>query len=351
VLATTCSTVAEMKLQEGEHVGSYTAIRELGHGGMSQVYLAHDVAHDRDVVLKFPNDDLMGDPASYERFQREVKIGNILDHPNIQKLYELGGDSQTPYLVLEYVPGTTLRDYLRKLSREGTQPAQLEALALPLAIQMGSALVYTHAKGVCHRDLKPENVIVTPEGVAKLMDFGIAFMEGARRVTWGPLSSQVGTPDYMAPEQIKGQRGDDRTDIYALGMMLYEFVAGTLPYNGDNALAVMNQHVTVSSPPLHRFNKHVSPALEEVILKAIRRKPSARWSSAQELLDALKNLDTVDVAALRAEREAEEASVAPSAGYSNDFGMPPWKVALVVVGTLVALVALVVVAQLLHHGK
>jgi len=340
-----------MKLKEGECIGNYTIVRELGHGGMSQVYLAHDKIHDRDVVLKFPNDELMGDPASYERFQREVKIGDALNHPHIQKLYELGGDSQTPYLVLEYVPGTTLRDYLRKLNREQTPPEQIEALALSVARQIGRALSYTHVKGVFHRDLKPENVIITPDGKAKVMDFGIAFMEGARRITWGPLSTQVGTPDYMAPEQIKGQRGDDRTDIYALGMMLYEILAGTLPYDGDNALAVMNQHVTVSAPPLHRFNKHVTPALEEVVLKAIRRKPEARWASAQTLADAIDNLETIDVAALKAEREAAEADVAPASAYNNEFGMPTWKMALLVGATLLALIAITVIAQLLHHGK
>jgi serine/threonine protein kinase len=340
-----------MKLQEGERIGDYTVMRELGHGGMSQVYLAHDGAHNRDVVLKFPNDDLMGDPASYERFQREVKIGNILTHPNVQKLYELGGDSRTPYLVLEYVPGVTLRDTLRKLKRDDARPEEVEKLALSLAKQMGRALAYTHNKGVCHRDLKPENIIITPAGVAKLMDFGIAYMDGARRVTWGPLSSQVGTPDYMAPEQIKGQRGDDRTDIYALGMMLYELLAGALPYEGDNALAVMNQHVNVSPPPLHRFNKHVSPALDEVILKAIRRKPEARWESAQAFVDALESLDTVDVEALRAERAVEEAATGAGAAYNNQFGMPTWKIGMMIAVTVLALVAIVLIAQLTHHGK
>jgi serine/threonine-protein kinase len=340
-----------MKLQEGEHVGGYTVIRELGHGGMSQVYLARDPAHERDVVLKFPNDDLLGDPASYERFQREVKIGNILDHPHIQKLYELGGDHEAPYLVLEYVPGAMLRDVMRNLNRERAEPERIEQLALSIARQIGSALAYTHAKGVFHRDLKPENVIVTPEGTAKVMDFGIAFMEGARRITWGPLSSQIGTPDYMAPEQIKGQRGDDRTDIYALGMMLYELVAGTLPYDGDNALAVMNQHVTVSPPPLNKFNKHVSPALEEVILKAVRRKPDARWSSAQAMLDALDNLAAVDVAGLQREREIQEGNDAPQAAYDGSLGMPIWKVGVLIAVVICTLIGIVVVAQLLHHGN
>lgn len=267
--AASCGTVADMKLQEGSTIGHYTVIREIGHGGMSQVYHAHDDQNSREVVLKFPNEDLMGDPASYERFRREVQIGNILDHPNIQKLYELAETDEVTYLVLEYVPGSTLRDDLQRVWRQKQEPQKAEEMAISLGRQIGNALAYTHAHGVFHRDLKPENIIITPDGTAKVMDFGIAFMEGARRITWGALSSQAGTPDYMAPEQIRGQRGDDRTDIYALGMILYECVAGRLPYEGDNALAVMNQHVTVSPPPLHCFQEQVSPALEEVILKAI----------------------------------------------------------------------------------
>ena len=201
-----------------------------------------------------------------------------------------------------------------------------------------------------HRDLKPENIIVTPDGVAKIMDFGIAFVEGSRRVTWGALSSQVGTPDYMAPEQIKGKRGNDRTDIYALGMILYECVAGRLPYEGDNALAVMNQHVTVSPPPLHQFCKEVSPELEEVILKAIRRSPEARWPSAQALVEALERPETVDVAALKAERENEETESAKGSASHGEFGMPMWKVGLLIGGILLALCVLTAAVQLLHHN-
>ena len=337
-----------MRLQAGERISHYTVKQELGHGGMSQVYLAHDDKNDREVVLKFPNDDLMSDPANYERFRREVKIGNLLHHPNIQQLYELGGEVQAPFLVLEYVPGNTLRDEFTKAAPYQREREKTEQAALLLGKQLGNALTYTHANGVYHRDLKPENIIVTPDGAAKIMDFGIAFMEGSRRVTWGALSSQVGTPDYMAPEQIKGQRGDDRTDIYALGMILYERLAGRLPYEGDNALAVMNQHVTVSPPPLHKFCKDITPALEEAILKAIRRNPAARWPSAQAFVEALERPEAVDVAALKAEREREAADSAKAPATLSEFGMPLWKVGALIVGILLALCALVALTQALH---
>ena len=337
-----------MKLQEGESISHYTVKHELGHGGMSQVYLAHDDKNNREVVLKFPNDDLMSDPANYERFRREVKIGNILNHPNIQRLYELGGEPQTPFLVLEYVPGDTLRDEFAKTRPYQRTREKSEETAHQLGKQLGNALAYTHANGVYHRDLKPENIIVTPDGMAKIMDFGIAFVEGSRRVTWGALSSQVGTPDYMAPEQIKGQRGNDRTDIYALGMILYECVAGRLPYEGDNALAVMNQHVTVSPPPLHKFCKEVTPALEEAILKAIRRRPEARWPSAQAFVEALERPETVEVAALKAEREEEAADSPKSSASLSEFGLPLWKVGALIAGILLALVVLTVLVQMFH---
>lgn len=340
-----------MKLQAGEIISHYTVIKELGHGGMSQVYLARDDKHDREVVLKFPNDDLMSDPANYERFRREVKIGNILNHPNIQRLYELGGEPQSPFLVLEYVPGDTLRDEFTKVRPHQRNREKSEETAHQLGKQLGNALAYTHANGVYHRDLKPENIIVTPDGAAKIMDFGIAFVEGSRRVTWGALSSQVGTPDYMAPEQIKGQRGNDRTDIYALGMILYECIAGRLPYEGDNALAVMNQHVTVSPPPLHKFCKDVTPALEEAILKAIRRSPETRWPSAQAFVEALGRPETVDVAALKAEREAEAENSAKPPAFLSEFGLSAGKMAALIGGILFALCVLVALVQVFHHSR
>ena len=334
-------------INDGEIVDGYTVLKTLGHGGMSDVYLARDDAHARQVTLKFPHDDMMGDVASYERFLREVKIGQLLDHPNIQKLYRVAHLGRLPYLVLEYVPGETLRHVLRE--EFGGDPVER---AVRLGLQIGRALAYAHEKGVFHRDMKPENVIVSPDGVAKVMDFGIAFVEGAKRITWGSMSSQVGTPDYMAPEQIKGQRGDARTDVYALGMMIYEMAANRLPYEGDNSLAVMSQHVTMPPPLLSQFCA-VSPALEEAIMKAIRRDAAHRWPTMQAFVSALEAPAQVDVAALRATREREEGetkageNAAPNAEVG---GVVWWQVVLIVLGVLVALLLVGVLAQLGHRG-
>lgn len=333
-----------MNLRAGEHVDGYTVLDKLGQGGMSEVYHARDEAHGREVVLKFPHEDMIGDPSTYERFQREIKIGKALTHPHIQKLYELGGKPLAPYLVLEYVDGCTLRQLLHR--EEQLSPERTVALG----IQLGQALAYAHDHHVFHRDLKPENIIVNANGQAKVMDFGIAFVQGARRITWGSLSSQVGTPDYMAPEQIKGSRGDQRTDIYALGMMLYECVAGRLPYRGDNALSIMNQHVTVSPPPVQRFSHAVPPVLDEVIMKAIRRDPQQRWQGMHALVDALEHLDVVDVAALQAEREQQETRTSPAdVGNNHLLSLPMWQVALLIIAVFLGIIALGVIGQLVHQ--
>ncbi len=335
-----------MNLQVGGQIDQYVLLNKLGSGGMSEVFLARDEKNQREVVLKFPHDNLMGDPASYERFTREIKIGTLLNHPNIQKLYEVAGEKMNPYLVLEYVKGCTLRELLDK---EALLPS---AKAVALGVQIARALGYAHANHVFHRDLKPENIIVTAEGQAKVMDFGIAFVEGARRITWGRLSSQIGTPDYMAPEQVKGSRGDVRTDIYALGIMVYEFLAGRPPFQGDNALVIMNQHVTLYPPPLHRFNKHISTDLEEVIMKAIRREPVNRWSSMEAFAGALEQPDKIDVAALKAEREEVELHAPRRTGRANEdnpLGLVVWQIALLILVILAAIIALGFLAQVLHH--
>lgn len=334
-----------MQLEEGQQIGHYAVVRKLGQGGMSNVYLARDADEDRDVVLKFPHEEIMGDVATHERFSREVKIGHLLTHPNIQQLYSLAAVNHAEFLVLEYIPGRNLRDFLRDHG-----PFDY-AEAVSLSLQLAHALAYAHENQVAHRDLKPENVIVAEDGTAKVMDFGIASMQGARRVTWGPLSSQVGTPDYMAPEQIQGGRGDSRTDIYALGMILYEMIAGRLPYDGDNALAVMNQHVTAKAPPLHFYRPDVPPALEEIVMKAIRRTPADRWPTMNSLIAVLENWDLVDVPTLRSEREQERGDNPKAGKMAGNLNLPASKTNLLILAVLVLLVVVIVLCVSLFGHK
>ena len=340
-----------MILQDGERIEHYLLLNRLGNGGMSDVFRARDEKHDREVTLKFPHQEMMGDPATYERFQREVRIGLELTHPHIQKLYELGG-GRSPFMVLEYVPGGSLRGILAEEWRSGIPLKERIAKAQNMGVQIAQALAYAHEKGVIHRDMKPENVLVTPEGYAKVMDFGIAFIAGARRVTYGSLSTQVGTPDYMAPEQIKGQRGDHRTDVYALGMMLYEMITGEMPYEGDNPLAIMSQHVTEPAPPLSEKLPEVPSNLEEVVLKAIRRDANNRWPSMAAFAEALEHPETVDPVALAAERLEQEGK-STGGRPLNKTGTPltHLQLGLVVGGILLAMSVLGVLLQLLqkHH--
>jgi serine/threonine-protein kinase len=338
-----------MQLEAGNKVGSYKVVRRLGQGGMSNVYLANDEKNDREVVLKFPHEELLGDVSSHERFNREVKIGKLLDSDHIQKLYELADEKGSPYLVLEYVPGEPMRYMLREKAHKHS-PADFETV-VDLGTQIGNALGHAHSHNVAHRDLKPENIIITPDGVAKVMDFGIALLRGARRVTWGPMSSQVGTPDYMAPEQIQGARGDARTDVYALGMILFEYLAGKLPYEGDNPLSVMNQHVTVKAPPIHKFRRDVPHQLEEIILKAIRRNPQDRWATMDDFVKALKEWKTADVEALTTERENEtdNAKLGKLAGQARIPALPATIGTVLVIAGIFA--ALLVAAHFGHHAR
>jgi serine/threonine protein kinase len=336
-----------MQFEDGQKLGRYTIEHPLGHGGMSNVYLAHDDQEDRKTVLKFPHEELLADIASYERFTREVKIGKLLKHPNIQNLYELAKVNHSQFLVLEYIDGRSMREYLRLREKE-VRPDDIKD-AVDIGLQIAKALAYAHEHHVVHRDLKPENVIITPDNKAKVMDFGIASIQGARRVTWGPMTAQVGTPDYMSPEQIQGGRGDGRTDVYALGMILYEFIAHHLPYDGDNALAVMNQHVTMKAPPLHFYREDVPAPLEEIIMKALRRNPQDRWQTMTDMITALEDWSTVDVVALRTDREGERGESPVLGKLAHKINLPITTGAVVVtLLVLVLFVLLIIVVQL--HG-
>jgi eukaryotic-like serine/threonine-protein kinase len=269
----------------------YEILATLGQGGMGEAYKARDRATGQIVVVKVPYASSIGDPATYSRYERELDIGKRLDHPGIQRLLDSGrlDKGVAPYVVFEYIEGQPMRDYLRA-------HAPLDAAAaIDFAIQLADELEYVHAHGVVHRDLKPENVLITPDGKAKLVDFGIALLQGARRLTFQRLSSEVGTPDYMAPEQVQGERGDARTDVYALGVMLYEMLTGEVPYHGDSPLAIMSQHVTTDAPLLRARRRDVLPALEAIVYRALQRDPAQRYPNMASFKHDLQHLDEVAI--------------------------------------------------------
>ncbi len=277
-----------MRFSPGQMVDQYEIIEPLGEGAYAEIYRARDTATGTDVVLKSPNPTLFADPALFSRYQRETEVAKRLHHAGVQRSLDLGTVRSEPYLVLEYVEGENLRRRLRRF--EGPLPLDL---ALDWGRQLASTLAYLHGQGIVHRDLKPENILVTPDDQLKIADFGTAMLTGARRLTWKHLSESLGTPDYMSPEQVQGARGDARSDIYSWGVMMYEFLTGRLPFEGDNWMAVMAGKLQRTPAPIRQYRPDVPPALEAVVLHAMRRFPENRYASAAELLADLDRLDTL----------------------------------------------------------
>jgi serine/threonine-protein kinase len=283
----------------GESLDQYQLLELLARSGMATIFKATDTFSGATVALKVPHVQLEADVVFSQRFEREEQIGQKLDHPNIVRFLK-PRDRSRMYMVMEFVEGTSLRALMRghPLPREQ---------ALDIARQVGDALVYLESKGVVHRDLKPENVLLTASGQVKILDFGIALAEASRRLTWGALSNAMGTPDYMAPEQIRGRRGDARTDIYALGMLLFELLTGKLPFDSPDARALLRAKASEEPRPPSWYVKDFDPGLEAIILKAIERDPRNRYDSAAELLADLKDPSAVparDPALLEARKHA-----------------------------------------------
>lgn len=301
---------------------------------MNYVYLAYDTLHQQKVVLKFPNDDLFGDIAVFERYKREAEVGKRLNHPHIQRLLNTDEDRCDHYLVVEYIQGRTLRAVLEE---HAPNPLPVSE-AIRIILQICDALEYAHAHGVFHRDIKPENIMILDNGDIKIIDFGVALLEGARRVTWRGLSSTVGTPDYMAPEQLKGERGTASSDIYATGAVLYEMLCGRVPFEGENVFAIMNQHVSQDPPSILQFNPTLSPALATVVMRAIRRDPDKRYHSMKDLLYDLRNLDKVAPVQYK-----PESSQAHPMQQRVIFAM------LLIISICLAIIALGFLVQYVHH--
>ncbi|MBV8087452.1 MAG: serine/threonine protein kinase [Chloroflexi bacterium] len=334
-----------MRFEPGEQVGQYRVDSVLATGGMSESYRGTDAASGQAVVLKVPLGSMMGDLATYGRYEREVAIGGKLHHPNIQQLLASGmvPGTSSPYIVMEYVEGEPFNAYLKE---HGPLPI---AEATELALQIADALHYCHEVGVIHRDLKPDNLLMTDGHQLKLLDFGIAFMEGARRLTWGRLSEAFGTPDYMAPEQIQGHRGDARTDVYALGTMLFEMLAGRVPYPGDEALAIMAAHVSTEAPRVRSLRREVSPELDAIVAKAIRREPAERYASMAELEADLRHPEAIDLVQF-AWQETDKAH--SWAGWDHSVGaMPTLKRAIALIAITFGTLGLIgFLAQHAHHA-
>jgi serine/threonine-protein kinase len=276
-------------LHPGDLLDHYRIENLVARSGMASIYKAIDVRDNREVAIKIPHPEMEADAVLYDRFKREQEIGQKLDHPGVMKVFKDDRHSRI-YMVMEWVKGHLLREEMgggRKLPRER---------AVRIAARIGDALDYVHANGVVHRDLKPENIMVDDADNIKLIDFGIAGHEGSRRLTFAQLSNVMGTPDYISPEQVRGKRGDGRSDIYALGVMLYEMLTGKVPFSGANAFLTMNERLLNNPVPPRVIDPTISPELQEIVYRALEREPRNRYAHAGELSRDLEHPEQVGVA-------------------------------------------------------
>jgi serine/threonine-protein kinase len=258
----------------------------IAKSGMASLFKANDRKTGSAVALKVPYLQIESDIAGFDRFKREEEIGLQLDHPFILKLVPVEKKSR-PYIAMEYLEGQTLSDLLKSI-----KPLP-EPDAVKIASRICEALDYMHKKGVVHRDLKPQNIMMCNDGSIRIMDFGIARAQESRRLTFVGFTPAMGTPDYMAPEQVRGSRGDARTDIYSLGAILYEMVTGEPPFGGDSAYVIMNARTTGDPQAPRKLNPKLTPVLEEIILHAMERDPKRRFQSAAEMKTELDDYEKV----------------------------------------------------------
>jgi eukaryotic-like serine/threonine-protein kinase len=260
--------------EPGDQIGRYRVDSLVQTGGMASIYRGTDVISGATVAIKIPRPELEADVLFFDRFHREAEIGRKLDHPGVVKVLPAEDDPRVA-MVMEWVEGRPLRDLLVEQKRFSL------ARATRIAVRICEALAYIHEHGIIHRDLKPDNIMVDDQDRIKLIDFGIAREAGARRLTFAKLTKSMGTPDYVSPEQVKGKRGDARSDLYAMGVILYEMLTGEVPFRGPNAVVAMNRRLVSELPPKSTVDRNIPAPIYEVIRRALERGPARRYSSAR----------------------------------------------------------------------
>ena len=270
----------------GKTLGKYRLIERLGRGGMAEVYKAYQPRLDRYVAVKLMHGYLAEDEGFVERFQREAKAIAALHHPHIVQVHDFDIQDDVYYMVQEYVEGGTLKSKLKEANEQG-KPIPLEE-TIRIMTAICQAVDYAHKQGRIHRDIKPDNIMFDQHDRPVLTDFGIASIVGGTRLT--ATGAMVGTPTYMSPEQGKGFPGDERSDVYSLGVVLYEMVTGRVPFDADTPFAVVLKHVNDPLPMPRTLNPDIPPSIERVILKALAKEPEDRYQTAAELGQSLQEI-------------------------------------------------------------
>lgn len=274
----------------GKHIsGRYKILQLIGGGGMSNVYLAHDIILNRDVAIKILRYDLSNEEELHRRFQREALAATSLTHPNIVSIYDVGEDADMHYIVMEYIKGKTLKQYIQEFSPLSS------ARSVHIMKQLTSAMAHAHDNGIIHRDIKPQNILMDEAGNVKITDFGIATTLNATSYT--QTNSVIGTVHYLSPEQARGGLATMKSDIYSLGIVLYELLTGELPFSGESAVSIALKHLQSETPSVREFDATIPQSVENIVLKATAKDANHRYANAEEMeadLDTCLSLQRVN---------------------------------------------------------
>ncbi len=322
----------------GQTISHYKILEKLGEGGMGVVYKAQDTKLDRTVALKFLPPYLTSDTTEKERFYQEARAAAALTHQNVAVIYEIGEHEGQLFLAMEYVEGKTLRKFVEQ------EPPSIKKV-LDVTIQVCDGLSAAHEKGVVHRDIKSDNIMITPKGQVKIMDFGLAKLKGASKLT--KIGSTLGTAAYMSPEQAQGEEVDQRSDIFSFGVMLYELLTSRLPFRGEHHAALMYSLINEDPQPIARFNEKVTQELERIITKALAKDKEDRYQHVDDLL--------ADLRRERKQLEYAKAGYATTRSVSQTLPVAQpqkqFKKYLMLVGALFTVVALVAIVLLMRRGS
>ena len=268
-------------IAKGQKINDRYEVKALiGEGGMANVYLGYDSILERDVAIKVLRGDLADDEKFVRRFRREAQSASLLNHPNIVQIYDVGEDDGNFYIVMEYINGQTLKQIIKKRKRLSISET------IDIMCQLTDGLSSAHDSYIIHRDIKPQNIMILDDGMVKITDFGIAMAVNASDLT--QTNSVMGSVHYLPPEQASGKGSTIKSDIYSLGIMLYEMLAGTMPFRGETAVEIAMKHLKTPMPSIRKLRDDVPQSLENIILKAAAKNPKNRYNNVRELYEDLK---------------------------------------------------------------